>query len=220
RPGGPRLARAAKFWSGASVIYLSYKRLQAKCVVQLPLIADVAERERQRKKWWDEAHDLNSARMLRLCLDLRGFYLKSGQFLGTRSDFMPKVYLQRLSALHDAVPPMPAEQVRHEVEKELRAPVAEVFSELNLTHPVGSASISQVHEGRLRASGERVAVKVQYPGVEPVMTGDLRNVEVLATFLQKFELDFDVLSSIRELSKQIHMEFDFRLEVGDGARGG
>ena len=37
-----------------------------------------------------------SDRMLKLCLDLRGFYLKSGQFLGTRHDFMPKIYLRKL----------------------------------------------------------------------------------------------------------------------------
>lgn len=39
---------------------------------------------------------------------------------------------------------------------------------------------------------------------------DLRNLKVLAWFLQKFELDFDILSSLRELSKQIKGEFDFR----------
>ena len=39
---------------------------------------------------------LSSDRMLKLCLDLRGFYLKSGQFLGTRHDFMPKIFLKKL----------------------------------------------------------------------------------------------------------------------------
>ena len=39
---------------------------------------------------------VDSDRMLTLCLDLRGFYLKSGQFLGTRHDFMPKVFLRKL----------------------------------------------------------------------------------------------------------------------------
>lgn len=42
------------------------------------------------------------------------------------------------------------------------------------------------------------------------MMSDLRNLKVLAWFLQKFELDFDILSSLRELSKQIKGEFDFR----------
>lgn len=39
---------------------------------------------------------------------------------------------------------------------------------------------------------------------------DLRNLKVLAWFLQKFELNFDILSSLKELSKQIKGEFDFR----------
>ena len=55
-----------------------------------------------------------------------------------------------------------------------------------------------------------VAFQVQYPGAERVMMSDLRNLKVLAWFLQKFELDFDILSSLRELSKQIKGEFDFR----------
>lgn len=54
------------------------------------------------------------------------------------------------------------------------------------------------------------ALQVQYPGAEGVMMSDLRNLKVLAWFLQKFELDFDILSSLRELSKQIRGEFDFR----------
>lgn len=42
------------------------------------------------------------------------------------------------------------------------------------------------------------------------MMSDLRNLKSLAWFLQKFELNFDILSSLRELSKQIKGEFDFR----------
>ena len=37
-------------------------------------------------------HEINSRRMMNLCLGLRGFYLKTGQFLGTRHDFMPKQF--------------------------------------------------------------------------------------------------------------------------------
>lgn len=52
--------------------------------------------------------------------------------------------------------------------------------------------------------------QVQYPGAERVMMSDLRNLKTLAWFLQKFELNFDILSSLRELSRQIKNEFDFR----------
>jgi predicted unusual protein kinase regulating ubiquinone biosynthesis (AarF/ABC1/UbiB family) len=87
--------------------------------------------------------------------------------------------------------------------------IADTFTSINLTHPVGSASISQVHEGVLRSTGQRVAVKVQYPDAEAVMLSDLSNLRKLAAFLQKHELPFDLVSpgkhtlhySARNLSK-------------------
>ena len=45
------------------------------------------------------------------------------------------------------------------------------------------------------------------------MTGDLKNVVRLATFLQKTELKFDLLSAVKELQKQIGNEFDFVREA-------
>ncbi|CAM9496496.1 unnamed protein product, partial [Discosporangium mesarthrocarpum] len=213
RAEGATMMRALQFWGRSAVIYLSYKKMQARCALQLPRVVDDEERERLRKSWWDGIHELNSDRMLQLCLDLRGFYLKSGQFLGTRHDFMPKVFLGKLGTLHDAVPPMPAHRVQDVLDKHLGVPPDDLFSSLNLTHPVGSASISQVHRGVLKATGEKVAVKVQYPGAERVMMSDLSNLKALAWFLQKFELSFDILSSLRELSKQIRLEFDFRAEA-------
>lgn len=40
----------------------------------------------------------------------------------------------------------------------------EVFSELT-AEPVAAASLGQVYRGRLRSTGEEVAVKVQRPGI-------------------------------------------------------
>lgn len=56
------------------------------------------------------------------------------------------------SKLHDDVPPMTARRVSNVLSRELDAPPEEVFSSLNLTHPVGSASISQVWHAELRHS--------------------------------------------------------------------
>lgn len=58
-----------------------------------------------------------------------------------------------------------------------------------------------------------MAVKVQYPNAERLMVGDLQNLRALAEFLQRTEFKFDLLSSIKELQKQIKNEFDFLLEA-------
>lgn len=58
-----------------------------------------------------------------------------------------------------------------------------------------------------------VAVKVQYPNAYPTMALDLGNVKTAAAFLQKTELKFDLTSAVKELAKQIKLEFDFTREA-------
>lgn len=64
-----------------------------------------------------------------------------------------------------------------------------------------------------KSTGEKVAVKVQNPHAERLMTGDLKSLVLLARFLQKTELKFDLLSALLELQKQIKNEFDFVREA-------
>jgi len=92
-----------------------------------------------------------------------------------------------------------------------------VFAEFN-PHPLAAASIGQVHAATL-PDGRRVAVKVQYPGVDKAIRADLANTELLATFLR---LLFTVVPSLtridvrelaREVSDRIGEEIDYRIEA-------
>jgi predicted unusual protein kinase regulating ubiquinone biosynthesis (AarF/ABC1/UbiB family) len=146
------------FWRRALDIYSHYKLSQLRITLQaaaLPPSLPPSVRQARVQEWWDRVHARNSDRMLALCLSLRGFYLKAGQFLGTRPDFMPAPYILKLATLHDRVPPLSEEAVREVLEEELGGrPWEEVFLDLNLKTCVGSASICQVHEGRLRGLRE------------------------------------------------------------------
>eukprot|EP01041_Mallomonas_annulata_P006824 gene6824-13824_t len=204
--------RDMNFWGRAAHIYSSYKLNQ----VRDKLIKSSKRREFSYNfndtsdgTHWDGIHEKNSERMMNLCLSLRGFYLKTGQFLGTRYDFMPKQFTTKLGRLHDNVPPLDAIEIRKVLEKELCGRLEDFFLFLDLNKPIGSASVAQVHLGIWRQTGEPVAVKIQYPTAERLMKGDLRNLRALAEFLQRTELKFDLLSSIKELQKQISNEFDF-----------
>ena len=187
--------RDLNFWGRTLRIYGSYKRQQLA--------------NRLGGDGFNATHEANSRRMLNLCLSMRGFYLKTGQFLGTRHDFMPLPYIEKLSRLHDNVPPMSAKEVRSIIERELGGKLTQFFSSIDLDKPIGSASIAQVHQGVWKATGVKVAVKVQYPSAERLCRGDLKNLRRLAEFLQRTELKFDLLSAIKELQKQIGNEFDF-----------
>jgi aarF domain-containing kinase len=207
--------RDLDFWGKVIQIYSSYKisQIQSRLLVAESFFRRRGTDDEKREDMWGRVHEVNSRRMMNLCLGLRGFYLKSGQFLGTRHDFMPPNYTSKLSKLHDSVPPLGAEEIRRVLEEELGGPVEDFFKSLDLDTPIGSASVAQVHVGIWRETGEKCAVKIQYPNAERLMIGDLKNLRFLAEFLQRTELKFDVLSAIIELQKQIVNEFDFISEA-------
>jgi predicted unusual protein kinase regulating ubiquinone biosynthesis (AarF/ABC1/UbiB family) len=220
------MMRNVEFWKRAGKIYASYKFFQLTqrfaplnktSIISNGDSVDEAEDNdnafSSKKKGSDQLHEINSQRMVDLCLSLRGFYLKSGQFLGTRHDFMPPQYTSKLSRLQDQVPALGVEETKKIIEEELRGPVGEYFTSLNLSHPIGSASIAQVHSGIWKRSGQKVAVKVQNPEAEVFMKSDLQNLCQLAEFLQRTELKFDILSALKELRNQISNEFDFNREA-------
>jgi hypothetical protein len=89
--------------------------------------------------------------------------------------------------------------------------------------PLAAASIGQVHSARLR-DGRAVAVKIQYPGVAEAIRADLKNTELLATFLSLIvggisprRLSFDLRGAAREMGARILEELDYRLEAANQA---
>ncbi|KAG2426342.1 hypothetical protein HXX76_013099 [Chlamydomonas incerta] len=90
--------------------------------------------------------------MYELCIALRGFYLKAGQFIGSRSDFVPEQICRKLTLLCDKVPPMSAAATKAALQRELGVQdLGQLFEWIDLEQPLGSASISQVHKARLRS---------------------------------------------------------------------
>ncbi|ONM35464.1 Protein kinase superfamily protein [Zea mays] len=71
----------------------------------------------------------------------------------------------------------------------------------------------KVHRARLKLSNTDVAVKVQHPGAEHLMMVDIRNMQAMALFLQKYDINFDLFSATKEMEKQICYEFDFVREA-------
>ena len=67
------------------------------------------------------------------------------------------------------------------VEAELGSSLQEFFPSFN-QEPVAAATVAQVHEARTRAN-ERVAVKIQRPGIERLLMADLRNLRRVAALI-------------------------------------
>ncbi len=106
-------------------------------------------------------------------------FIKLGQLLSTRPDFVPADIIQELSRLQDSVPPVPPEDIAAEVEREIGRPLDQVFSRFD-PEPLGAASIGQVHRATLH-DGADVVVKVRRPGIEETVDIDL---DILATLAE------------------------------------
>jgi predicted unusual protein kinase regulating ubiquinone biosynthesis (AarF/ABC1/UbiB family) len=137
--------------------------------------------------------------------------IKACQFIATRADVLPDVWVSTLSSLHDRVPPRPFEVIRDRVERELGCPLGAVFAEFD-REPLASASLAQVHVARL-LDGRRCAVKVQYPGIEGIVRADLRNLAFILRVLARLEREFDFRVLMREAFKYMPMELDFEHEA-------
>ena len=155
------------------------------------------------------------ARRLRLALEDAGVaFVKFGQILSTRHDLLPPEFINELSRLRSQVPPVEWEQIESMLADEVGAPVSEVFAVVDHV-PLAAASIGQVHRARLR-SGEPVVVKLQRPGIRPIVEGDLDITRRLARALHR-RGDWARSIGVRELAdgfaEALREELDFTVEA-------
>jgi ubiquinone biosynthesis protein len=105
-------------------------------------------------------------------------YVKLGQILSLREDLLPRRITYELRNLQTKVPPITYEEAKMVIEQEFNVPLRHIFKEF-APKPVGAASLAQAHIAYLR-NGQKVVVKVQRPGIIPIMTNDLRIMQRLA----------------------------------------
>lgn len=173
-----------------------------------------------------EFHHRTAERYVELLGRSKGALMKVGQILSFAavSSAVPaefqSIYQVAFGRLRSDAPPMEPELARLVLERELGARFERAFAEFDW-EPIAAASIGQVHQARLR-DGREVAVKVQYPGVAEAIRADLKNAELLVSFLRLAfgalsprGLSLDVRSVAREYGVSIQQELDYRLEAGN-----
>ena len=75
-------------------------------------------------------------------------FVKLGQLLATRVDLFPPEWIDEFSRLQNAVPPVPFEALRREMEEALGQAPEAAFLSIDPA-PLAAASIAQVHRARL-----------------------------------------------------------------------
>lgn len=215
RSNGEATRRAVYFWTRAGPMVIHYRFTQW-------WLDSVSHANRQKRdEVYGSLHDRYCHPCLDLILHLKGLYVKIGQVLSARPDFVPRQYVELFATVQDAMPQWPIEQVEEIVERELQTEYGlsmdDVFESMDPT-ALGSASIGQVHRATLKSpwdknddrynGGKIVAVKVMHPGAQ-----------------DRFRHDFQVFKwlcrialpgwkpVLQELERQIMTEFDYRNEA-------
>ncbi|MEW6729939.1 MAG: AarF/UbiB family protein [Acidobacteriota bacterium] len=152
-------------------------------------------------------------KQLRHTLERLGLtYLKLGQYLAMRRDLLPEEVCQELSRLYESVSALTFPEVKAVLEIELQRPLAQNFSFFD-PKPVAAASVAQVHEARTH-SNERVAVKIQRPGLGPIFAADIRNLRRIASLSDRLSLlgTLSMREVVEEFAKWTSRELDFLIE--------
>ncbi|CDO77712.1 hypothetical protein BN946_scf184969.g63 [Trametes cinnabarina] len=96
-------------------------------------------------------------------------------------------------------------------------PISDYFEEFD-PKPIGVASLAQVHIGRLRGSGEQVAVKLQHPHLQEFCEIDMEMVEVTLGWIKHWFPDFEFTWLGEEMRENLPKEMDFIHEKQNAER--
>ena len=139
-------------------------------------------------------------------------FIKIGQIMSSRYDILPQNYCEALAKLRSNVEPMPFSTVRQILEEEL-GDIDEIFESIS-EKSIGSASMAQVHHGKLK-TGEDVAIKVQRENIYETMTMDVKLLKkaIILLHLRLIVKSIDLNSVIDEIYNVAKEEMNFEIEA-------
>ncbi|MGZ7135446.1 MAG: ABC1 kinase family protein, partial [Methanobacterium sp.] len=166
---------------------------------------------------YESIEELDATIPLRLRLVLQELgttFIKLGQTLSTRPDLVGDEVASELSKLQDDNPPIDFEIIKAVIEEELDGSINNLFLEFE-KEPLGSASIGQVHKAVLN-NGDKVAIKVQKPGVEDLINKDITIMRFLARRINDYMPQFrnyNLPGIVDEFERSILKEIDYSQEA-------
>ncbi|MCK8115951.1 AarF/ABC1/UbiB kinase family protein [Pseudoalteromonas sp. 2CM37A] len=143
---------------------------------------------------------------------LRGAAMKLGQLLSMDAgELLSPELTQLLALLRADANPMPHNQLVKVLKSEWGENWLNRFSHIEL-RPFAAASIGQVHLA-YQENGEKLAVKIQYPGIAQSVHSDVDNVIALLNIARLIPKELDIQPLINEAKAQLLAEADYEREA-------
>lgn len=155
-------------------------------------------------------HQRNGRKLQKVIYDLKGLFIKVGQMISIMSNFLPEALTRELEGMQDAVPPHLYKDIEARFFQEFKKGPKELFKSFEET-PIASASLGQVHIARLR-DNTKVAVKIQYPNIDKIVTSDLVTLRRIFKLLHLLFPTYGLREVYQEISQVVLQELDYQYE--------
>lgn len=142
---------------------------------------------------------------------MKGPFMKVAQFLATIPDALPQEYADAFLELQSQATPMGELFVQRRMNGELGENWKEHFQDFNLQSSF-AASLGQVHKAVLN-SGQKVAVKLQYPNMKSVIDSDLLQLKLAIKAYHLFSKALNLREVLNEIQERLYEELDYRNEI-------
>jgi predicted unusual protein kinase regulating ubiquinone biosynthesis (AarF/ABC1/UbiB family) len=141
--------------------------------------------------------------------ELKGSALKIAQMLSMDKNIMPQSYVDKFTQSQYNAPPLSGPLIVRTFTKHFGKTPEQIYDKFNSVSS-NAASIGQVHEAYL--NGNKLAVKIQYPGVADSISSDLKLVKPFAfRLLGMSEKELNIY--VKEVEERLLEETDYDLEV-------
>ncbi|WP_421943364.1 ABC1 kinase family protein [Pedobacter sp.] len=157
----------------------------------------------------EQLNEDNATDIYKSLSELKGSALKIAQMLSMDKNILPKSYVDKFTQSQYNAPPLSGPLIVRTFTKNFGKTPENIYDSFNLTS-TNAASIGQVHQAKL--NGQKLAVKIQYPGVGDSISSDLKLVKPFAfRLLGMSEKELNIY--IKEVEERLLEETDYELEV-------
>lgn len=157
----------------------------------------------------DELDEKNAEDIYESLSNLKGSALKVAQMLSMDKNVLPTAYQDKFALSQYSAPPLSYPLVVRTFLSSLGRTPKELFDTFS-RQAINAASIGQVHQAT--RNGEKLAVKIQYPGVRESISSDLKMVKPIATRMLNISAN-EMDQYMGEVESKLIEETDYQLEL-------
>jgi predicted unusual protein kinase regulating ubiquinone biosynthesis (AarF/ABC1/UbiB family) len=143
---------------------------------------------------------------------LKGSVMKVGQMLSVVGEyFLPPEANELLKSLQNQSPPLAWPEIEKVLKRELGK---QSLAELEISNePMASASLGQVHRAVRKSDGAVIALKIQYPGVDKAIEGDIKVLKYVLSVTNLIPKGPKYEQIFEEVKTMLHQEVDYVQEM-------